>query len=167
MKPILYITYDGLLDPLGQSQVLPYLLGLRAVGVQFVVLSYEKPAQMAQPAAADLKRSLASRGIVWYALKYHKSLGILAKCYDVVRGWLLAIFVIVRRRLSIVHARSYVAALIALGAKRVTGCKFIFDMRGLWADERVDGHWWRSDSPLFRIAKRCEASFLRHADHIV
>ena len=25
---VLYITYDGLLDPLGSSQILPYLYGL-------------------------------------------------------------------------------------------------------------------------------------------
>lgn len=167
MKPVLYITYDGLLDPLGQSQVLPYLLGLREAGVPFVILSYEKLAQLKQQASADLRRSLASRGIVWYALKYHKSPAVLAKSYDLARGLLLAIFVIVMRRVSIVHARSYVASVIALGAKQLTGCKFIFDMRGLWADERVDGHWWRPDSPLFRIAKRFEASFLRHADHVV
>ena len=28
MKSVLYITYDGLSDPLGQSQILPYLLGI-------------------------------------------------------------------------------------------------------------------------------------------
>jgi len=167
MKPVLYITYDGLLDPLGQSQVLPYVLRLGEAGVHLLVLSYEKPAQWNQPARADLRQSLAARGVVWYALKYHKTPALLAKSYDLARGLLLAIVLIATRRVAIVHARSYVAAVMALVAKQLTGCKFLFDMRGLWVDERVDGHWWRPDSPLFRIAKRFEASFLRHADHVV
>ena len=28
MKTILYLSYDGITDPLGQSQILPYLFGL-------------------------------------------------------------------------------------------------------------------------------------------
>lgn len=35
----LFITYDGLTDPLGQSQILPYILGLRQRGYEFHVLS--------------------------------------------------------------------------------------------------------------------------------
>ena len=41
-KKVLYITYDGLTDPLGQSQILPYLKGLAKHGYQFTILSFEK-----------------------------------------------------------------------------------------------------------------------------
>lgn len=43
MTQALYITYTGLLDPLGQSQVLQYVLGL-APKHKMTVLSFEKPA---------------------------------------------------------------------------------------------------------------------------
>ena len=167
MKPVLYITYDGLLDPLGQSQVLPYLLGLQEKGVRFIVISYEKPAQLNQQIYRDLRQPLASRGLVWHALKYHKSPAILAKGYDVVRGLLLAILLIATRRVTVVHARSYVASVMALSAKRLMGIRFLFDMRGLWAEERVDGNWWHRDSALFKLAKHCERSLLLGADHVV
>ncbi len=39
---ILYISYDGMTDPLGQSQVLPYLSGLTKYGYCFTILSFEK-----------------------------------------------------------------------------------------------------------------------------
>jgi hypothetical protein len=42
VKKILYITYDGLTDPLGQSQILPYLKGLSQYGYRFTILSFEK-----------------------------------------------------------------------------------------------------------------------------
>jgi hypothetical protein len=38
----LYLSYDGLTDPLGQAQILPYLLGLEQQGMGFVIISFEK-----------------------------------------------------------------------------------------------------------------------------
>ena len=43
----LYISYDGMTDPLGRSQVLPYLQGLSERGHEITLLSCEKPARMA------------------------------------------------------------------------------------------------------------------------
>ena len=39
---VLYISYDGMTDPLGQSQVLPYLSGLSKEGFKFHLISFEK-----------------------------------------------------------------------------------------------------------------------------
>jgi hypothetical protein len=41
-KRVLYISYNGMLDPLGQSQVIPYLRELSTLGVRFTLLSYER-----------------------------------------------------------------------------------------------------------------------------
>ena len=41
-KNVLYISYDGMTDPLGQSQVLPYLIGLSKSGYSFDLISFEK-----------------------------------------------------------------------------------------------------------------------------
>jgi glycosyltransferase involved in cell wall biosynthesis len=60
-----------------------------------------------------------------------------------------------------------VPALIALPIQRLTRARLLFDMRGFWADERVDGGLWPRESRLYRIAKRLEDRFLRAADHIV
>jgi glycosyltransferase involved in cell wall biosynthesis len=72
-----------------------------------------------------------------------------------------------RHRVKIVHARSYVAALMGEQVKRITGARFLFDMRGLWADERVDGNIWPADGRLYRLAKRAERRLLGRADHVV
>ena len=72
-----------------------------------------------------------------------------------------------RYRLRIVHARSYVPAVMALALKRLTGVKFVFDMRGFWADERVDGGLWPRSGRMYRVAKGFERRFLLAADHVV
>jgi glycosyltransferase involved in cell wall biosynthesis len=56
---------------------------------------------------------------------------------------------------------------MALCIKRMTGAKFVFDMRGFWADERVDGGLWPRHSRMYRVAKWFERRFLLNADHVV
>lgn len=51
------------------------------------------------------------------------------------------------------------------------GRKVIFDMRGLWADERVDGNLWPQHKPLyrwiFRYFRRKEKEFVQQSDALV
>ena len=42
----LYLSYDGISDPLGQSQVLPYLKGLARLGHKIHLISFEKNFQI-------------------------------------------------------------------------------------------------------------------------
>jgi glycosyltransferase involved in cell wall biosynthesis len=56
---------------------------------------------------------------------------------------------------------------MALAAKRASGSAFLFDMRGLWADERVDGGLWPAGGGLYSAAKALERKFLLAADHVV
>ena len=39
---VLYICYDGILDDLGQTQVLPYIYGLNNKGYKFIIFSIER-----------------------------------------------------------------------------------------------------------------------------
>ena len=57
MNTCLYFTYDGLLDPLGQSQILPYILNLSEKGFKFIIISYEKTYQ-SKTKVAKLKKVL-------------------------------------------------------------------------------------------------------------
>ena len=50
-----------------------------------------------------------------------------------------------------IHCRSYLPGLIALKLKKKFACPFIFDMRGFWADERVDGGMWNLKNPVFKL----------------
>ena len=164
---ILYISYDGMLEPLGQSQVLAYLAKL-APGRRIHLISYEKSSDWAdRERRRTVADQIAAAGIAWHPLRYHKSPTAPATAYDVAAGTAKAIALTLRHRLTIIHARSYVAALVALGVERVTGAKFLFDMRGLWADERVDGGLWPKAGRLYRMAKTLERRVLLAADHVV
>lgn len=164
---MLYISYDGMLEPLGQSQVLAYLEHL-AQEWPVHLISFEKKEDRTNPRRMDAMRlRLRSAGIRWHPLAYHKTPSAPATAYDIAVGAQLAIRIARRGHVAIVHARSYVPALIALAVKATTGAKFLFDMRGFWADERVDGGLWPADGTLFRVTKALERHFFLSADHVV
>lgn len=168
MKPgVLYIAYDGMLEPLGQSQVLAYLEHL-AGERPIHLLSFEKAGDwMDSQAKARVQARMDVAGIVWHPRCYHKRPSALATAWDILVGIVSGLWLVLRYRLSVVHARSYVAAVMALGLKQVTPAKFVFDMRGFWADERVDGGLWPRDGRIYRVAKWFERKFLLQADHVV
>ena len=167
MQRILYISYDGMLEPLGQSQVLAYLKRL-ADGRSIHLISFEKIGDWRNAEERDrIAHGIADAGIVWHPLRYHKRPTALATLWDIVQGTALGLWLVVRYRLQIVHARSYVSSVMALALKRLTGVKYLFDMRGFWADERVDGGIWARNGGMFRVAKGFERRFLLAADHVV
>jgi glycosyltransferase involved in cell wall biosynthesis len=167
LSSVLYISYDGMLEPLGQSQVLAYLKRL-ATDRPIHLISFEKAAYWDDLSAREtISREIAVSGIVWHPLRYHKKPSALATSWDITCGTVLGLWLVLRNRLRIVHARSYVPSVMALAIKRITGIKFLFDMRGFWADERVDGNLWSRHSSLYRVAKGFERRFLLAADHVV
>ena len=164
---ILYISYDGLLEPLGQSQVLRYLKKL-AKKHSIYLISFEKPMNLRDKVVRErLQESVKKAGIAWYPLRYHKNPSALATAYDIFQGILLAAWIVLRHQVEIVHARSYVASVVAVFFKKILGAKFVFDMRGFWADERVDAGLWESSGRIYRIAKWFERKFLLSADRVV
>lgn len=164
---VLYISYDGMLEPLGQSQVLAYLERL-AVDRRIHLLSFEKPEDWGNGVAKERVRArMRAAGIQWHPRTYHKRPTALATAWDIFVGTASALWLVLRHRLRIVHARSYVPALMALSVTRITGARFLFDMRGFWADERVDGGLWPREGRLYRITKWLERQFLLNADHVI
>jgi glycosyltransferase involved in cell wall biosynthesis len=164
---VLYISYDGLLEPLGQSQVLQYLREL-ARDHRVILLSWEKASDWNNTAWRDSVRGAArAANIAWVPLRYHKSPSALATSWDILAGMVVAAYLVARHRVEIIHARSYVASVIALALKRALGTRFIFDMRGFWPDEKVDAETWPANGALYRATKWFERRFLTRADVVV
>src|SRR3990167_6289019 len=165
---VLYLSYNGLLDPLGQSQVLQYLIGLAGLGHKIVLLTYEKADEWANESHREAaRRATADAGIRWIPVTYHRRPSWPATGYDVAVCGIRALFLVLRHRIEIVHARGYVMAVIALLLKVVFRVRFIFDPRSFWPDERVEMGIWREGSRAHRVAKWLEQQFLANADAVV
>jgi glycosyltransferase involved in cell wall biosynthesis len=166
----LYICYFNTEEPLVHTQVLPYLRAVAGAGVSVHLLTYEKKGRWhdGEPKRRrELKRQLANEGIHWHALKYHKRPSLLATAYDVLLGILYGLWLMLRYRLSVVHARAHVPGVMGLVLQGVLRRKLIFDLRGLMAEEYVDNGVWSAGSTPFRLVKAAERALLRRADRIV
>ena len=167
---MLYLTYDGLLDPLGGSQIIPYVKGLSSPSRKFYILSFEKRKRIIDSAAA-MRNELQMLDIGWTFLVFTERFGILGKLWDLMRLYLAAARIALHRGIGVVHARGHAAAKVGALIKHFTGAKFIFDFRGLWADERVDKGGWDLSKFFHRVQyqhfKRSERRLLVSVDQIV
>jgi len=164
---ILYICHDGVIPPLGQSQVLNLLLELRRSGnLRLSLLSFEKPSDLLAPALATTQSKLEEAGIDWTILRYHRHPTGFATLFDVIHGFCRGLLLARRHGTSLVHGRSYVSTSIALLLKWFARLPYIFDMRGFWADEKVDVGTITKRSLSYRAAKLAEGILLRNADVI-
>ncbi|HEX8180969.1 MAG TPA: glycosyltransferase [Pyrinomonadaceae bacterium] len=165
----LYLCYFGLREPLVQTQVLPYLRQLAAAGIEVYLLTFEPELQRAWPARpqAEMRAQLAAQGIRWFARAYHKRPSAPATLYDVLVGAWTAQRLVRRYRIDVVHARSHVPLMMALMTQKLTGCRVVFDVRGLMAEEYVDAGLWAEGSLPYRAVKWVERAGLRRADQLV
>lgn len=157
-------------DPLGQSQVIPYLAGLTAKGYEIFLISCEKKFKETKE-YSEINSYLISENIKWFPLSYTSKPPVLSTVFDIWKINRLAKKIIRNYKIDAIHCRSYIAALTGLKMKNKFGTKFIFDMRGFFADERVDGNLWNIKNPLYKQVynyfKKKEKLFFTHADYII
>ena len=169
MKKILFISYDGMTDPLGQSQVIPYLSGLTKFGYSFTILSCDKPEKFAAN-KEYVEKLIAGFPIKWVSIPYHKDPPVLSSIYDYRALKKKAKELHAKESFDMVHTRPGLPTLVALWMKKKYGIKFLNDVRGFWADERVDGGMWNLKNPVFkavyRFFKKHEYECLEKADHV-
>lgn len=167
---VLYLSYDGLTDPLGQSQILPYLEGLSDKGYSFHIFSFEKSARF-KDLKIIIERRCLEKNIVWHPMTYTKKPPILSTLHDLRKLYQVIALSKVLRSADLIHCRSYLTTLVAVKLKKRFGIPFIFDMRGFWADERVDGRIWNLKNPIYRTIfnyfKGKERIFLEEASAVV
>ena len=167
---VAFLSYDGLTDPLGQSQILPYMTGLALMGHNISIFSFEK-AERYKNLREKIQNLCVECSIEWIPLTYHKDPPILSTIMDLFRLRLTLRKHHQKKPFDIIHCRSYPTSIIGQWMKTTFGTKFIFDMRGYWADERVEGGLWNLKNPvyyfIYKYFKRKEQDFLITADYVV
>lgn len=157
-------------DPLGQSQIINYLIGLRSHDYQFDILSFEKEDRY-KANKVYIQKLLSDNHINWYPQVFHSTPPVLSKIYDKVKLFYIARKLQKSNNYDLIHCRSYMAAEVGLYLKKRSGVKFLFDMRGFWADEKADGGSWNRDNwfwnKVYLFYKKKEKEFVKQAAHIV
>jgi glycosyltransferase involved in cell wall biosynthesis len=164
----IYVSYDGALDPLGASQVVPYVIGLGARGIAVTLLTFEKPELWGQEAARDgMRRRLEACGIRWRPLRYHRRPRLAGTLLDLIAGSRTIADEASRVAPAVIHCRGEVATIMTRWACLPSTVRLLYDVRGFFSDERVESGSWRPGSFLDRAVRRTEAGNLKRADGVV
>jgi glycosyltransferase involved in cell wall biosynthesis len=165
---VVYISYDGALDPLGVSQVLSYLLGLADRGCAITLISFEKPERWRQANLRIATRErLGAHGVRWRPLPYHRRPRLPATLWDILVGSRVIAQEVGRSAPTLIHCRGDLAMLMARWSGPPPGTRLLYDVRGFFSDERVETGSWRRGSVIDRVVRRTEARNLRRAHGVV
>ncbi len=169
-KKILFISYDGMTDPLGQSQVIPYLQGLSKKGFEIFLLSCEKKTAFLHNKTL-VEGLLKGSAIHWQPLRYTKNPPAISTWFDIKKLKKAAARIHDENGIDLVHTRPGVPALVGLWMKKKLGVKFLNDIREFYADSRVEGGMWKIKHPLYkriyRYFRTKETEAVQQSDGIV
>jgi glycosyltransferase involved in cell wall biosynthesis len=163
----LYLTFDGLLEPLGRSQVLSYLLPLSRRGFPYTVVSLERPRDLEDARGVEeLEQELSANNIRWLRFPFHTggARAVLKNCRQMSAAARLSMR---RDKIQLIHARSYVTASIARVLRLRFNMPYIFDMRGYWVDELKDEGRWFTNPVAYKTGKQIERRLVKDAAAIV
>ena len=164
---VLYLSYTGLAEPLGRSQVFAYLR-LLSPEHQITLVTFEKPQDLADPALiAALRDECEAHAIRWLPQRYHQRPRLLATTWDMVVYMVVALRETWAGRADLLHARGYISAFAAVAVKWLTGKPFIFDTRSFWAEELIAAGRLKKGSHLDRLIRAGERVCLRQAAAVV
>ena len=157
-------------DPLGQSQVLPYLEGLSKKNFEIHLISFEKPNRL-ESIKELINKRCAESNITWHPKIYTKKPPLISTMKDLKAMYKLAFKLHKKNNFDLVHCRSYIPAIVGMKLQKRKGVKFVFDMRGFYADERIEGKIWDVSKFVYRYVydyfKKKELQFFKKADHVV
>lgn len=144
---ISYLSVDSIQEGVGSSQIIPLVKALAIQGKNISITTFEK---VSPP--DSLRSELSCLGINWIILEYGKN------------GAFHGLFRLVKLfcympRAKIIHARSDIPAVAA--ALRFPGGKILWDVRSLWADQRMiiaSKGWNRTTTGAARQLERIAAS---------
>jgi glycosyltransferase involved in cell wall biosynthesis len=148
---IIYVTHDSLLEGIGMSQIVPVVIGLSHKGWNVGVVSFEKNIQ-----AKWLEEKLAESGVQWIKHDFGR------------KGALGGLGRLIRLTLTLPKARAFHCRGDLAGA----ACAFrnrrnvLWDVRGLWVDQKLVIGSINNWKPLIWFARNLESISARNASAV-
>tara|TARA_B100000035_G_scaffold67981_1_gene55548 strand:- start:17358 stop:18527 length:1170 start_codon:yes stop_codon:yes gene_type:complete len=160
---------NGLTEPLGQSQVLNYMIGL-SKHYKISILSLEKKFLFKDyHQLKKIKNICAESDIAWQYHFFSSSIPIFSTIINLLKLIFLTLKVLLPnlKETKLIHARSYLACYSALFIFKLTKTNYLFDMRGLWPEELISSGRIQRYSFTHKYLERVEKSCLYNANSVV
>ena len=124
------------MEPLGESQVLPYLRNL-SKDFKITLVTFEKKIDLNNSLKLDqAKRFCSNNNIDWIILRFSYRPKIIRPIIDIAKMIRIGLIQI-KKGVVLIHCRSYIPSFAGLVIYCISNTPFIFDMRALWPEELV------------------------------
>lgn len=164
---ILYITYDGLIEPLGRSQIYEYLKKL-SIYHDYYLISFEKKSDLKEyKISTKLKYKFNIINVKWKKFLYVKKKNIFKIFYNFIFCFFYIFFLLISKNIKIIHIRSYIPGIIILPLLYVFKIKLIFDIRGFLPNEKIDRENWDPGSIKINFLKFIERKLINKSNYII
>jgi Glycosyl transferase 4-like domain len=165
---VLYISFDGVLQPLPFSQVVRVVAAIARRGWRYHLLSVERPAELENlEVRAAVEETLREANVGWTRVAA-PSMGSSRLALEALARVVAKALAITRREgIALVHARGYQSAIVARALKRLRGIPYVFDARGYWIEERARPGEWFSTAASYAMGKWTEQVLFRGAEAVV
>jgi Glycosyl transferase 4-like domain len=165
---VLYITFDGVLQPLPFSQVVRVVAAIARRGWRYHLLSVERPADFENVGMRSVVEETLREANVDWTWVPAPSMGSSRLALEALGRVVAKALAIIRREgIALVHARGYQGAIVANALKRLRGIPYVFDARGYWIEERARPGEWFSTAGSYAMGKWTEQVLFRGAEAVV
>ncbi len=167
-RQTLYVTADGIMEPVGFSQVARVVMALAERGWPYTIVSLEKEGDLARTEKrAAVQRALEAKGVCWRPIAYDWSQTGQAALQNLKALTQATVKELRSSDVGLVHARAYHGALAAFAGWLSTGVPYLFDTRCYWIDERLEEGRWFTSPVRLAVARGVEQNLFRSAAGVV
>jgi glycosyltransferase involved in cell wall biosynthesis len=164
----IYLTFDGLSDQLGKSQIAPYLESFLNDDIDFYIFSLEKKENLVN---FNEPNFLKKKNIFWKKNIFSKSKNKIFKFLECINFFIMCMSICRKKNVQIIHCRGLQPGMIGFLLKFIFKAKIIFDMRGFWVDEKLDMGTLNKkkilDQFIYKLLKKFEGIMLKNSEHLV
>lgn len=161
---IIYVTRDGIMEALGTSQVLAYMVKL-SESYKISIISFEKKDDILDEEKLNrYKKIIRDNKINWVLFEYNKTL-----IKNILQFFNLfyTIYCLNKKESSLIHCRSFMGGVVGYIAKIFFGIYFIYDIRGFWVDERFDSLDKQKKGLIYKVLNIIDRNIYRKSDAVV
>lgn len=168
MRPIVYLSVEGVLGHLGFSQVFRVVEGLAQRGLPYGLVTLERARDLQNRARLEAVRQRLTRAGIEWAYEAYREGGtprlVVGNEANLLR---LALRLLRRMRAGAIHARAYHAGVVSLGVAPLVRGRWVFDARGYWIDERVEEGRWFTTPVRLAAARAVERQLFSRSARVV
>lgn len=163
-KKVIFISFDGILDNLGKSQITSYLFKLNNY-YKITLVSLENKNKTKED-FINIKKKYTKNNIDWIKFNFSK-IPIVGFFINFIKVFFVILFLIVFKRHRYFHCRSLVPAIICYYLNIFFKIQYLFDMRGFWIDEKSDRTNLNKKKISYKYIKYLENKIFHNSSQII